>query len=93
MKVRLAPLDLTDQVRGAIRARDGRYGKASRKEARAFLDLAIRTAIERLPPPKVRAPKTRDVERASFTVQSPKDVAGVRARVRSIAKCYAGGAR
>lgn len=58
--------DFPEHVLRAIRAGQDRGGVATRKEAKAFVEVAVRTAQDRLPAPKVRAPKATDVERRTF---------------------------
>jgi hypothetical protein len=78
-------LDLSETVLRSIRAADGRGGRATRKEARAFAEVAVRVAVDRLPPPKVRRPKVVDVDRRAGLVASgaetPAELRDVNARI------------
>lgn len=69
----------------SVRAGVGRGGKATRKEVREFVEVAVHAAIRRLPPPKRRKPKASIVERrASLTVapaETPDELRAVREKI------------
>lgn len=75
-----------EEMLRSIRAGLGRGGKATRKECREFIEVAVHAAIRRLPPPKRRKPKASIVEqRASLTVapaETPDDLRAVHAKIR-----------
>lgn len=58
--------DLNEEVLRRIRARDERGGVATRKEVRIFIEVAVRTAIEMLPPAKRKAPKAVTTAKTTF---------------------------
>lgn len=86
MKVR-AMFEFNETVLRGIRARDGRGGKATRKEAKAWVDLLLRVGTTGLPAPKVRAPKAKDISRRlePTLVDTPE---AARAQRNRIAKHY-----
>ncbi len=82
--------DFNEDVLRSIRAGDGRGGKASRKEVKMFVEVAVRAALRNLPPPKRRRPKASIVEkRASMAVRPAETVEEVRAVSKRIADVYA----
>ena len=87
MKVHVR-VDMDDSMRGSIRAGAGRYGKATRKEAREFVEVAFRAAVRALPPPKQRAPKRKDVERRTFALPNTDTPEAARGQRNRIARLY-----
>lgn len=82
--------DFNEEVLRSIRAGDGRGGKASRKEVKMFVEVAVHAALKRLPPPKRRRPKASIIEkRASMAVTPAETVEAVRANTKKIADVYA----
>lgn len=81
--------DFNEDVLRSIRAGHGRGGKASRKEVKMFVEVAVHAALKNLPPPKRRKPKASIVEkRASMAVTPADTLEEVRARRDKIAKIF-----
>jgi len=72
----------------AIRASLGRGGIATRKEVKAFVEVAVHAALKSAPPPKRRRPKAAVIEkRASMAVtpaETPDEVKAVRAKIAKV---------